>query len=277
MIRLPSVLFLPFLLLLVSNMTFAQDMSEDDEETRAKAAVELTFNVASSMSVRTVPAEGESVESKLLETPLLRWSNPEAGSVHGAVFLWTDDNRPQLVASIFKWYSPHVWLDAEVHSLSEQPLIVNREGATLWSTHDKSVKFIRLQGTPAPADTPVKRLSQMRALVREMDAEQTTRETQENQLLRALERPLYRYQSNKHHVIDGGLFAFVWATDPQILVQIEAREDGKETYWQAAFVRQTSCAMRLKRNDQLVYEVEQLPWPVAFGNSELYNILRITQ
>lgn len=247
----------------------------DDEEVRAKAALELVSKTAGDFVVATKPANGEAVSLKLNESPLLRWSNPEAGSVHGAVYLWTDDNRPQLVASIFKWYSPHKWLDAELHSLSEAPLVAQRDGKSFWATGTKAITFRRISGE-VPGDTPLKRLAQMRTIVRGLNAEHTPRGTQDHSPLRVLDKPLYRYQSTKHGVVDGGLFAFVWATDPEVLAMIEAKDKDGEAYWQVSFVRQTSCALRVKNKEETLYEVEELPWPVAFSNSELYNIIRIS-
>src|SRR4051812_39649395 len=38
--------------------------------------------------------------------PLLLWSNPVVGSIHGSVFVWTEGGKPEVVASIYKWYGP---------------------------------------------------------------------------------------------------------------------------------------------------------------------------
>jgi hypothetical protein len=62
-------------------------------------------------------------ELELKPDPLLRWSNPAVGSIHGAVFVWTHEGRPAAVASIYKWFEPHTHMAFEVHSLSKMPLI----------------------------------------------------------------------------------------------------------------------------------------------------------
>ena len=41
--------------------------------------------------------------------------------------------------------------------------------------------------------------------------------------MRLLTEPLYRYENTKGDLIDGGLFAFVVATDPDAFLLIEAR------------------------------------------------------
>src|SRR5262245_34893660 len=65
---------------------------------------------------RLAPAEARRLEvlvgddgaahASLVQKPLLRWSNPTAGSVYGEVFLWTIDRRPAAIASIYRWYHP---------------------------------------------------------------------------------------------------------------------------------------------------------------------------
>jgi hypothetical protein len=36
--------------------------------------------------------------------PVLQWANPVVGSIHGAMFVWTADGRPQAITSVFKWF-----------------------------------------------------------------------------------------------------------------------------------------------------------------------------
>ena len=53
---------------------------------------------------------------------LLNWSNAERGADVGAVFLWTDKGRPQLIASAFGREK----LRHEFHSLSTEPIAGRR-------------------------------------------------------------------------------------------------------------------------------------------------------
>jgi hypothetical protein len=265
-------LFAVVALVVCPHIVAAQEEAATDEETRAKVAFELVSKAADDFDIETRTATPAKL--KRVETPLLRWSNPEAGSVHGAVFVWTVNDRPQLVASVFKWFSPQTALHAEVHSLSEQPLVAKRGTQTAWHTGDQGINFQRLEGAPAPADSPVRRLPQMRALLREMVASENTRDKQKIDL-RLMEKPLHRYQAPKEGVVDGALFAFARATDPEVMVLIEAKQNGGDTFWQITFARMNSCAMNVKQGDKTLYEVDELPWGVVFGGKEVYNIVDI--
>lgn len=269
-------LFLMMALMIVSaGLVHGQETeTPDDEEMRAKVAFDLVTTAADGFTIETKPVRGEKQVLKRIEAPLLRWSNPEAGSIHGAVFLWTVDDRPQLVASVFKWFSPHKFLDAEIHSLSEQPLVAKKGETTAWTTGNLGIKFQKVEGAPAPADSPVKRLTQMRTIVRGMIANEVGRDKVSVDL-RPMEKPLHRYQSTKAGIVDGGLFAYVRATDPEVLALVEAKDEAGTLTWQVAFARMNSCNMHVKQGERMLYQVDELPWDVVFNGKQLYNIVRI--
>lgn len=250
------------------------DQTRTDEETRGKIAFELVSKAADGFDIETIGAKPAKL--KRVETPLLRWSNPEAGSIHGAVFVWTVDDRPQLVASVFKWFSPKTFLDAEVHSLSEQPLVAKQGARAAWNTGNQGVKFQRLEGTPSPANSAVRRLAQMRTIMRAMTASETTRDKQKIDL-RLMEKPLHRYQSPKANIVDGALFTFVRATDPEVFALIEAKQVAEDSFWQVTFARMNSFAMNVKQGDKTLYEVDELPWGVVFDCKQVYNIVRVSE
>ena len=54
----------------------------------------------------TIRLEGSDRPLTLQPEPVLKWSNPVVGTVYGDVFVWTDQGRPEAVASIYKFYSP---------------------------------------------------------------------------------------------------------------------------------------------------------------------------
>src|SRR5580765_532977 len=94
---------------LAATATYADDQppkAADDqvEKDRAKLALELCRTAAK--EYRLCLADSKSTELELKPEPVLRWSNPSVGSIHGGVFLWTHKGRPAAVASIFKWFDP---------------------------------------------------------------------------------------------------------------------------------------------------------------------------
>jgi hypothetical protein len=126
-----------------------------------------------------------------------------------------------------------------------------------------------------PAATARQRLTQMRELAGKFTAEKTTRQD-ETRDLRLLARPLYRYEPASGEasepagdLLDGALFAFVEATDPEIFLWIEARDAGGKPEWHFAAVRMNSIRLALSFDGKPAWEVETLPWRDALNRRDL--------
>ena len=65
--------------------------------------------------------------------PVLRWSNPIVGEIYGDVFIWTSKGRPEVVASLHKWYSPNHHSAIEFVSLSTGRFVAERGGREIWA------------------------------------------------------------------------------------------------------------------------------------------------
>ena len=83
--------------------------------------------------------------------PVLKWSNPDRGEVHGNVFLWTREGRPLVVGSLFKWFSPHTHMSHEFQSLAEEPLSAAFHGKAVWKTSGAGLRFVDVPKADAPA------------------------------------------------------------------------------------------------------------------------------
>ena len=114
---------------------------------------------------------------------------------------------------------------------------------------------------PPPAGTAVRRLNQMRALAREYSAAVTGWD-KDQQVLRLLPQPVYRYGRPGGAVADGALFAYCKGTNPEVLLLVEAVKDGKGLQWQYAFARMSSRACEVRREDKVVWSV-----PLVRGES----------
>src|SRR5687767_8081890 len=88
----------------------------------------------------------------LREEPLLRWSNPTAGSVYGEVFVWSHLGRPAVIASIYRWYHPYKDSTLEVVSTCTSPVIAREGNEVLWDSKAAGVKFTPWDASP-PADS----------------------------------------------------------------------------------------------------------------------------
>ncbi|KKK97866.1 hypothetical protein LCGC14_2648460, partial [marine sediment metagenome] len=88
-------------------------------------------------------------------------------------------------------------------------------------------------------------------------------------------RPIYRYESTVENPLDGALFVFVHATDPEIFLLIEARQAGEEYQWQYALARFDSVVtLRVLHNGQPVWSVPDLPWAQVMNRREPYTAFR---
>src|SRR4051812_31379331 len=90
-------------LTMVALLVGASDARPDELITEANFPA-FAKGEAKSFTIRR--AEGGE-ELSLREEPILAWTQPISGSVHGRVFIWTDKGRPEAVAAIYKWFSPH--------------------------------------------------------------------------------------------------------------------------------------------------------------------------
>src|SRR5262245_39091099 len=90
-----------------------------------EAALKLTQAAAAEYEIR-VGDDDRPLE--LQREPVLQWSNPDRGEIHGNVFVWTRDGRPLAVGSLYKWFSPHTHMSHEFQSLAEEPLSARFHG-----------------------------------------------------------------------------------------------------------------------------------------------------
>jgi hypothetical protein len=206
-------------------------------------------------------SRGEKLE--LRPKPVYIWTNPlRAGGQDGAVFVWTYRGRAEVLGTIFS--NPATGkrgISQEFHSLATTVLDVSREpppGSTgrTWSPKVPGLTLASIPEAPAPADTPVQRLSQLRALARGFSG--TTEDKDKNRWeLRMLPRPFYRYESTDPDVLDGAVFAFVSSagTDPEAILVVEARKapGASKATWQFGAARFTDMSLVMRYKDKNVF------------------------
>lgn len=240
----------------------------DDQKQQIATALKLTAEAAKQYEMKV--GDADSSIARLIPEPILRWSNPAAGEIHGNVFLWTLHERPVMVGSLFKWFSPHTHGSHEFHSLSELPLDVTYKGNPVWKTRDGGIKFLPLEAAPRPVAAASQRLLQMRGFAKNFAA--TKRERNDSQQeLRLLPQPIYRYEAPDDHIVDGAMFVFVQGTDPEVFVLLAARGTGEAARWHFAAARMNSVGFQLRYQDKEVWRVEIMPWRDVGAHSETYT------
>jgi hypothetical protein len=268
-----SLIFLSPFVLAADEKAPAQPGNEQIEKDRAAEALELCRRGA--REYRLCLDDARQTELELKPEPLLRWSNPAVGSIHGVVFVWTNKGRPAAIASIFKWFEPNRHMAFEVHSLSETPLLGILGKQPVWNSSRAGVQFKPVPGAPAPAETAAGRLTQMRSISKDFIVEKTDRDDGSKQQMRLLTQPIFRYQSESAHISDGAIFAFVQGTDPEVLLLLEAREENGGASWHYALARMNSTVFRVSYKNDEVWKTEVVPWGVVFDNRQPYNILNL--
>jgi hypothetical protein len=168
-------------------------------------------------------------EARLRPDVVLRWQNPVRTQTGASLMvLWTDHGRPAAMASIFQWDND---ICHEFGSLSRSSSLVARNKTTvIWSPAKAGVEF---QEVPGGAN---------------------------HEILRLLARPLYRYDLKESkaadpHLLEGGMFAFVMGTDPEVILLLEAIQHGEDVTWEYAFVRATGWAAEASLGDRVVWSV----------------------
>lgn len=204
----------------------------------------------------------------LRREPIYRWTNPtRVGGQVGEVFIWTYRGRPEVVASIFS----HPTADNqrvlchELHSLSQAVLVVDRDSPNRWEPQAPGLDLKPIEDAPTPADSPSRRLVQLRALSREFSGRSLSDQNVAWDL-RLLPQPLYRYESTDPDVIDGALFALVSSagTDPEIILAIEARATAEGARWVFGAARFSDMSLWLTHNGREV-------WNAIRGGENTFN------
>ncbi|OWK43043.1 hypothetical protein [Fimbriiglobus ruber] len=203
----------------------------------------------------------ESAPKKPLELnkePVFEWSNPiRNGGQQGVVFVWLHDGRPAALSCIFSAPAPQFpdgrRITHESHALDPEKLVVTRDAWNQWKP-EAGLDRAEIADAGTPADAPGARLVQMRKIAQEFTGHATDRDRKQWSL-RLLPAPLYRYPAAMIGVVDGAVFALVSeaGTDPEVLLVIEARDEGGKKKWEYACGRFSDWELRVQRRDKEVF------------------------
>jgi hypothetical protein len=228
-----------------------QDRTKDKEEKAARmehmkrAAKSYEITLASEAAKKLV----------LIEEPLLRFDDQVTGVLDGTLFLWLLDGRPAATASVWIRKTGHEF--HEFQSLTAGALTASNKGQAKWTPAQPGIERKTAAHAQPPAATAVGRLNQMRALARDYSATVIGWEN-DQQVLRLLPQPVYRYGRPDGTVTDGAIFAYCKGTNPEVLLLVEAVKNGKGLEWNYAFARMTARGCEVRRDDKVVWNVPRL-------------------
>ena len=142
---------------------------------------------------------------------------------------------------------------APIYSKHE-PRTSRRGAVPDWTANEAGIVRKRIPDAQTPSKVASLRLTQMRRWARGFRARIPSGLVDGEGSLRLLTQPLHRYRSESHRVLDGGVFAFVMGTDPEIILLIEAVESEGGPKWQFAAAQLSNLPMQLDYQDKQVWE-----------------------
>jgi hypothetical protein len=209
----------------------------------------------------------ESIDLRHGETPLvlepralLFYTNPQRqNDQHGTIFLWTERGRPAVFGSIWSAIDrkdPTMRnVTHELHSLADSGTVrAARDGGELWNSGEAGIAWQMLDELPTPAASKPARLVQMRQIARRLSARITAEEANE---LRLMPNPLYRYPDRTAGALDGALFVYAMATDPELVLLVEATTETASPSYRVAFARFGNLAMAASDGERTIWTCER--------------------
>lgn len=196
------------------------------------------------------------------EEPVLRFNDNVTGVVDAILFVWTRDSRPEAAASF--WYRKDGLQAHEFVSLSRGEVEMTLGQQVVWNPSESGVQFKPIPDASKPAETPLRRLVQMRRLANRFGASVKMRSG--DLRLRLMPQPMIRYAPKESTTVDGAVFSFSKGTNPEVLLLIEAIKDksGGLQYVYAP-VRMTSRACKLLLDEQPAWSVEHERGDLTIG------------
>ncbi len=229
-----------------------KDVNPEDAPLR-KARVQFLTDAVKHFEVQVGE---EAVESKLRSEPALVWDNPVSGTKIGILAVFTRNGRPDVMAQ-FSFTSPKNAVN-EFHNFCGDKLVMKRGTNTIWMPAETSTKWQPLKTSEKPAATPQLRLVQMRRLAEKFTVEDEFGwDKKELNQLRLLTTPVYRYGKPDEEVIDGAVFVYALATDPEAVLMLECVRGESGLSWRYGFGPMSIYALKAKLDNAVVWEIPE--------------------
>lgn len=191
----------------------------------------------------------------LSKSPVLRTNDPTRNELDGGLWLWFDGQRP-IAALIVTYYASRKW-NYENVTLTDEALSLRGRPSWSWQPEAAVREWVELNEVVPEA--PRARQLALRALPRPFDVSEVRRG--ERFPLRLVGQPIYVYSDPESNLLDGALFVVSNGTNPEVMIQVEARANGGERRWHVAFARLTAAEATVMLGDKMLWKVP----PIAVG------------
>jgi hypothetical protein len=191
--------------------------------------------------------------------PLYHWTVQISGRNDGALFLWVNNGRPEIVGCVVTRPAKQIYYH-EFHSLSQEPIKATLKGSIVWRPAEAGLQMQRVPDAPLPSSTATRRRAEMRSLARSFGASVVHQKDGTRWEARLLARPVHEYSGNGGDLLDGGLFLFVREGDPQLLLVLEACHAQSADQWQYGLARLSSNEISVEYERQTIRSIAKWPW-----------------
>lgn len=218
----------------------------------------------------TVLLDGDKEKKATLDPKvMMRWSNPVGDVVDGLLTIYTTGPtaRPAMIAhfhlhgTVLNGLEMHEFADVDPGTVE-----LYRGARRVWSPKERYCQFQALPGAPEPSSKAPLRLAQIKAMAERfevIDGFRAPNSEPQPQPLRMMARPTYRYGQKDSELVDGALFTYVLATDPEACLALEIHRSGKTYTWQYAFFPMTIYSLDVKLDGKSVWNK---PEAMVFGH-----------
>ncbi len=271
-IHMPSALSAIVLAMLLGQTEPSAPTKADDEKKVAAARLLYMKKSATVYDIRL--GEEKKISMNVVPEPALRWNNPVSSVPDGALFLWVGPNgRPELAAQVFiAAGTKDLWLH-EFQSLSTDSFTVMRGEDAAWQPRKAGIEMKPLKDAAEPADTPVRRLIQMRKIAQDFAADDDF-EGKSRWELRLLTKPLQRYGKPDSKILDGALFVFAHGTDPEVFLMLEAQTTEGVSRWHYGLAPMTAYAVKASYKGESIWSRAEQKAAFQSGRALLYSQVR---
>jgi hypothetical protein len=214
-----------------------------------------------------VDYENNFAKPRLNPNPVFRYDDQPRRFIDATMWVWTDEGRPVAFQKVEAKYRAGNGVPEWGYcfgSVSPELLSAEWPGGRKFRSTEPGIVLRRLSSAPEVAESGPLQRRQLRDLARRFSCRIVTdpnnNVTQETRLLT---RPLLEYADAKTD-LPGAVFAFAAnGVNPDVLILLEAREDGSDLHWNFAPARMTSSGVTLRFDESVVWDVPWVNWNEA--------------
>lgn len=240
--------------LLATSPAWADDNETLTEDEKAKRRLEYMVTAAAKFQFR-LPGPPQ-VTVDVVQTPLLRWSNPQSNSRDGIVVAWSTGGRPVALAQFSTEAAGH--MVHGFHTTCTEAVEMARGDRVYCRFEKPTITFEVLEDLQSPAESKALRTAQIRRLAEEFEVlDEFGWRLKEHVQLRLLRQPVYRYEDASHDVIDGAVMVYALSNTPEAVLLIEAFDTDDGPRWRYSFSPMTIYALEARRGEEVVWQIPE--------------------